>query len=52
MAVTHYISAMPFLWLQIDDKPGPNSMRGMIERNAIALLSNYAGNPIDPPSSD
>jgi hypothetical protein len=37
-AVSSYIAAMPFLWLDIDDQPGPNSMRGSIERIAIALL--------------
>ena len=43
---------MPFIWLEIDDKPGPESLRGYIERNAIALLSNFyrGSNPIDPPS--
>ena len=49
-AVTHYIGTMPFLWLNIDDKPGPNSLRGVIERNAIALLSNHGRTPLDPPS--
>ena len=41
---------MPFLWLNIDDEAGPASRRGYIERNAIALLSNYAKPPLDPPS--
>ena len=41
---------MPFLWLDVDDAPGPASLRGYIERNAIALLSNYGKQPIDPPS--
>lgn len=49
-AVSKVIRAMPFLWLGIDDEPGPNSLRGYIERNAIALLSNYKRPPIDPPS--
>ena len=53
-AVSSYIRDMPFLWLKVDDEPGPNSRRGFIERNAIALLSNYhfPENPIDPPSTD
>jgi hypothetical protein len=38
------------LWLSVDDEPGPQSLRGCIERNAIALLSNYGKLPIDPPS--
>jgi len=51
--VSKYISAMPFLWLSIEDEPGPMSLRGFIERNTIALLSNYFDNenPIDPPSA-
>ena len=44
------IRAMPFLWLGIDDEPGPGSLRGYIERDAIALLSNYGRAPLDPPS--
>ena len=43
--------AMPFLWLGIDDETGPASLRGYIERNAIALLSNCRREPLDPPSS-
>lgn len=50
-AVTRYIRAMPFLWLDINDEPGPNSKRGVIERNAIALLSNHGRKVLDPPSS-
>lgn len=51
-AVSKAIRAMPFLWLPIDDEPGPDSLRGYIERNTIALLSNYAKEPVDPPSAD
>jgi hypothetical protein len=40
---------MPFVWLSVHDKPGPASMRGKIERNAIALLSNFDKPPLDPP---
>jgi hypothetical protein len=29
----------------------PESLRGYIERNAIALLSNYNKRPLDPPSN-
>ena len=50
--VSQYIRKMPFLWLKIDDEPGPNSMRAFLERNAIALLSNLNKNPIDPPSEN
>jgi len=48
--VSTYIGSMPFLWLDVGDEPGPNSLRGVIERNAIALLSNYQRPTIDPPS--
>ena len=43
------IGDMPFLWLSIDDEPGRSSLRGYIERNAIALLSNFGKEPLDPP---
>ena len=51
-AVSQHIRRMPFLWIGIEDEPGPASLRGYIERNAIALLSNYyfQDTPIDPPS--
>jgi hypothetical protein len=49
-AVSGYIAAMPFLWLDIDDEPGPSSRRGSIERDAIALLSNHERAPLDPAS--
>ena len=49
-AVSKVIGAMPFLWLTVNDEPGPDSLRGYIERNAIALLSNYTDNPLDLPS--
>jgi len=48
--VSQTIGGMPFLWLAIEDEPGPDSLRGYIERNSIALLSNYARPPLDPPS--
>ena len=50
LAVSDVIGEMPFLWLDVDDAPGPASLRGYIEKNAIALLSNYGKRPIDPPS--
>lgn len=51
-AVSRYIGAMPFLWLDIDDVPSPDSLRGYIERNAIALLSNYERPPLDMASAN
>ena len=50
MAVSTVIADMPFLWLATEDEPWPQSLRKYIERNAIALLSNYGREAIDPPS--
>ncbi len=49
-AVSDYIGAMPLLWLAVDNPPGINSDRGIIEAGCIALLSNAQGDTIDPPS--
>ena len=49
--VSTHIGEMPFLWLAVEDEAGPESLRGYIERNAIALLSNFGRQPIDPPST-
>jgi len=50
-AVSNHIGKMPFLWLEINDSSGPDSMRGYIERNSIGLLSNTSNDkPIDPAS--
>jgi hypothetical protein len=52
--VSNYIGSMPFLWLEVDDAPGPQSERAYIERNSIAILSNYSKleteSAVDPPS--
>ncbi len=50
--VTQTIGQMPFLYLAINDESTPQSLRGYIERNSIALLSNYHKNPLDVPSED
>lgn len=49
--VSQTIGEMPFLWLAIEDTAGPDSLRGYIERNSIALLSNFNKEPIDAPSA-
>lgn len=49
-AVSAYIGNMPFLVLAADDTPGPASIRGYIEQNAIALLSNIRNNVVGHPS--
>jgi hypothetical protein len=48
--VSEIIGNMRFLWLAIEDEPGPDSRRGYVERNSIALLSNYNKPPLDLPS--
>lgn len=49
--VSGAIRAMPFLWLDVSDAPGRQSDRGIIERNSIALLSNFDREPLDLASS-
>lgn len=48
-AVSSHIGRMGVLWVAVLDDPGPRSLRGYIERNAIALLANGL-HPVDPPS--
>jgi hypothetical protein len=48
--VSEFIGRMWFLWLAIEDEPGPSSRRGYIERNSIALLSNFNRRVLDAPS--
>ena len=50
--VSLYIGEMHILWLEVDDPSGPDSKRGVIERNAIGLLSNLCSPiiSVDPPS--
>jgi hypothetical protein len=48
--VSTVIGLMPFLWLEVNDTPGIASDRAYLERNCIALLSNFGKEPIDAPS--
>ena len=48
--VSSHIGSMSVLWVDVPDEPGPGSARAYMERNAIALLSNYRA-PVDPPSA-
>ena len=48
--VSAVIGAMPFLWLEVTDAPGATSDRAYLERNSIALLSNFGKELIDKPS--
>lgn len=50
--VSEYIRSLPFLWLKVDDEPGPDSRRAYLERNLISLLSNYGMEAIDVRDSD
>ena len=50
--MSDYIGNMPFLWIAVDDPASKSSRRSYIERNAIALLSNYAKpTKVDSPST-
>ncbi|RQG98186.1 hypothetical protein [Natrarchaeobius oligotrophus] len=48
--VSEYIRDLPFLWVDVDDEPSSQSDRAYIERNAIALVSNYQKDSFDPRS--
>ena len=50
--VSAVLGAMPFLWLAVDDDAGSHSARGVMERNAISLLSNYGKPTLDAPSPE
>jgi hypothetical protein len=50
--VSDYIRDLPFLWINVNDEPGPNSDRASLEQNIIALLSNYNRESIDPRDDD
>src|SRR5260370_28260003 len=48
--VSVVIGAMPFLWIEVADAAGAGSDRAYLERNSLALLSNFGKEPIDKPS--
>jgi hypothetical protein len=50
--VSNYLRDLPFLWLNVDDEPSADSQRAYIERNMIALLSNYQRDAVDSRSGD
>ncbi len=52
IAVSKIVRQMPFLYLNVPDVAGPQSLRGVIERNSIALLSNFNKKPLDPASAN
>lgn len=49
-AVSDHIRQLPLLWVDVPDPSGPDSARGMIESNMIALLSNLGREAINPAS--
>jgi hypothetical protein len=49
--VSEIIRAMPFVWIAIGDEAGGNRQRDYVERNTIALLSNFDRPALDPPSN-
>ena len=51
--VSDYIrNKMPFIFVEINDDPSPASDRAFVERNSIALLSNFQKDIIHPSSED
>lgn len=46
-AVSKYLAQLELVWLPVNDDPGPESLRGFVERNSIALLSNVGRNELD-----
>lgn len=48
--VSRYIGELPFLYVAVDDEPGPESDRARIERAVVALASNARKSDIDPRS--
>lgn len=50
--VSEYLGNLELLYVSISDNPGPNSDRAIIERNAIALLSNFSEPTKDLPTAN
>jgi hypothetical protein len=51
VAVSDYIRALPFLAVAVDDRPGRDSLRKVVERQAIALLSEVQEPGFSPPAA-
>lgn len=47
--VSRWLAGTSLVWLPVDDPPGPRSLRALVERNSIAMLSNGL-RPLDRPS--
>jgi hypothetical protein len=52
IAVSASLAAMNFVWISINDEPSREGLRGVIERNSIALLSNCHRDQLDAASSN
>ena len=50
--VSEYVRSLPVFWADVDDEPGSESDRAYVERNAIALLSNYDSHRLDARPDD
>lgn len=50
LKVSEVIGRMPFLWLDVENATDLTNQRGYIERNAIALLSNFEKETLDSAS--
>jgi hypothetical protein len=50
-AVSRHICSMPFVWVAVEDDATLIGARSYIERNSIALLSNYDKAPVNAPSA-
>lgn len=50
--VSDYLRDLPFLWINVDDEPSPDSDRAYVERNAIALVSSFRKEGIDTRDDD
>ncbi len=49
--VSQKVNSMPFIWLGLDSRTGTRDFARFMEKNVIALLSNYGKAPVDGPSS-
>lgn len=49
--VSRRLRDMAIVFLPLEDAPGPDSLRGYVVRQTIALLSADPSTPIDPPST-
>jgi hypothetical protein len=49
-AVSRCIGAMPFTWVEIDDEPSAASLRAVVERHSLGLLSSAIAAGLEGPS--